>query len=205
MKSLDKSLADTLKFLCDTSLPAQYVWIGISTTGLKDRAGDFIPARLTRNDIITTAREIKRHAIRPFALLYDHVTKEYYPEQAINGTHYEDFGALLFSHNPSRLIGRRAMRVSILEQFACLECGWTYEKSAPATMSIGYRYWLDENSSGSSYPLPYAAVCSHEVSRTIPGTEANAYTFFAASPSDMRRDILQQALMDEFSAYLADQ
>lgn len=192
-RSFEKALAELL----DRQKDAQYVWVGISTTGMKDKLGDIIPSVLTRVDIEQQAHAIRAGEPRPNFEYWNSATRERVHEHAINSPVFQDFGALLVQHDLTRMVGRRILRVAA-EDYTCFEAGWCSSEFRPATMSIGYRYATTDEQV--AYPVNYLAVYSYEASVTRKGTEANPYTVFACEPSKLKRDAVAQIVWDNFGA-----
>ncbi len=191
------TMETALRQLFALNLPANYAWVGVSTTGLRDKLGDIIPSTIVRREIAATTKAIETRRKRDPQVFYNRDTRENIDETEINGNYYFDYGALLVEHNMRKVIGRRVIRIPVKEHFACLECGYTNSPGSPATMSIGYNLWTADGG-GRGEVL---GVYSYEVSKVLPGLEANQFTFYVAKPTDMRRDKLQHVIYDNFMDY----
>lgn len=193
----ERALERAVSGMMDRHKEAQFVWVGISTTGMRDKLGDLIPSYLTRVDIEEQARAIRVGAARPDFKYWNRQSRSWVHESELNSPTFQDFGALLMQHDLHAIVGRRAMRLPA-DDYACIEAGWCSRAFKPATMSIGYRYASEDDKE--TYPINYLAVYSFEASVTVKGTEANPYTVFACEPSKLKRDEIVSGVWGNFRA-----
>lgn len=163
------------------------IWLGCSMNSFIDRNGirTITPRKSIALDILWQHFCIKSRMPRADW------------EKPINGSWFEDYGALLTDHVWKQQFGRTNLRLMLAGGLSCFEIGWCLPgySGSRSKMSIGFipTYGSDGN---------VDLIHKYESSALKSGTEASAHTFFKASRSSLFKDGTLRTMLETFGKTL---